>query len=277
MPLLQASDCVLLAGYDPIEMRSGWIQPWTGEAAIELAHADINHGMHASATRVIGNITSLVEQLHAALPAPVSPPVWTGGEPNTARATLDENFRSPDHWGPHMVFHTLQAQAPDKAVVTVDSGAHRILISQIWKCARPHSLLQSTCFCTMGVAVPLAIGHTIARPDTPVIAVVGDAGFDMSPGDLATLRDTRRPMAIIVLVDDALALIEKKQVLMQLPGYGVDFQPTDIPAVTRAYGGHGVSVSDQATFIRELNDVWSRDTFTVIAARIDKMEYASAF
>ncbi|MCF6231536.1 MAG: thiamine pyrophosphate-binding protein [Rhodobacteraceae bacterium] len=277
LPLLRASDCILLAGYDPIEMRSGWIQPWAGEAAIELAHADNNHGMHASATRVIGNIATLVEQLHAALPVPGSEPVWTGGEPTAARAALDQDFQTPGHWGPHEVFHTLQAQAPDHAVVTVDSGAHRILISQMWKCTRPHSLLQSTCFCTMGVAVPLAIGHAIARPDTPVIAVVGDAGFDMSPGDLATLRDANLAMAIIVLVDDALALIEKKQVLMQLPGYGVGFQPTDIPAVARAYGGHGVSVSDKATLIQELNDVWTRDTFTVIAARIDKQEYASAF
>ncbi|PCH68186.1 MAG: acetolactate synthase, partial [Rhodobacteraceae bacterium] len=142
---------------------------------------------------------------------------------------------------------------------------------------RARALLQSTAFCTMGVAVPLAIGHAIAAPDTPVTAVVGDAGFDMSPGDLATLRDARLPMAIIVLVDNALALIEKKQSLMQLPGHGVLFKPTDIPAVARAYGGHGVTVTDAESLTRELQDVWQRDTFTLIAARIDKQEYASAF
>jgi acetolactate synthase I/II/III large subunit len=281
LPLLRASDCVLLAGYDPIEMRSGWIQPWEAGAAIELSHADINHGMHGSALRVVGDIATLVETLHAALPDPGSDPdsgpVWPGGEAVAARAALKKAFAGPDHWGPHAVFRTMQEHLPRGGVVTVDSGAHRILLAQMWQASRPRGLLQSSAFCTMGVAVPLAIGHAIAARDTPVTAVVGDAGFDMSPGDLATLRDARLPMAIVVLVDDALALIEKKQVMMQLPGHGVLFAPTDIPAVARAYGGHGVAVSDAPALIRELQDVWRRDTFTVIAARIDKQEYGSAF
>ena len=275
LPLLKASDCVLLAGYDPIEMRSGWIQPWARDAAIELSHADIDHGMHASALRVVGDIAALVSQLHAALPAPA--PVWSGDEPKAARAALETAFAGPDHWGPHAVFRTMQEVLPNNGVVTIDSGAHRILLAQMWRTSRARGLLQSSAFCTMGVAVPLAIGHAIAARDTPVTAVVGDAGFDMSPGDLATLRDAGLPMAIIVLVDNALALIEKKQSLMQLPGHGVVFQPTDIPAVARAYGGHGVTVSDAQSLTRELQDVWQRDTFSVIAARIDKQEYASAF
>ncbi len=275
LPLLRASDCILLAGYDPIEMRSGWIQPWAAEAAIELCHADTQHGMHGSALRVVGDISALVSQLHDALPDPI--PCWPGGEPTAARSALKSDFADPGHWGPHQVFATLQAGVPQGGVVTVDSGAHRILISQMWQCNKPRTLLQSTAFCTMGVAVPLAIGHAIAKPEIPVVAVVGDAGFDMSPGDLATLRDTGRPMGIVVLVDDALALIEKKQTLMQLPGHGVVFQPTDIPAVARAYGGHGVSVTDKDTLVQELKEIWKRDTFTVIAARIDKQEYASAF
>jgi acetolactate synthase-1/2/3 large subunit len=284
LPLLMASDCVLLAGYDPIEMRSGWIQPWDAEAAIELSHADIDHGMYGSALRVVGDISALVSQLHDALQTalqtalPANPrPTWPDGAPQSARKSLKSAFAGPDHWGPHAVFRTMKAQLPQNAVLTVDSGAHRILLAQMWECDRPRGLLQSSAFCTMGVAVPLAIGHAIARPDTPVVAVVGDAGFDMSPGDLATLRDAGLPMAIIVLVDDSLALIEKKQTLMQLPGHGVLFAPTDIPAVARAYGGHGVAVQDAETLAQELNKVWARSTFTVIAARVDKQEYAAAF
>lgn len=279
LPLLRASDCIVLAGYDPIEMRAGWIQPWASEAAIELSHANIEHGMHGSAIRVVGDISALVAQLRVALPGDFANAdgVWADGQPDAARAALKSAFCGPGHWGPHAVFASLRAHLPTDGVVTVDSGAHRILLAQMWQCARPRTLLQSCAFCTMGVAVPLAIGHVIARPDTPVTAVVGDAGFDMSPGDLATLRDAGLPMAIIVLVDDALALIEKKQSLMQLPSAGVIFGPTDIPAVARAYGGHGASVCDVDSLKRELQDVWHRDTFTVIAARIDKQEYATAF
>jgi len=276
LPLLAGSDCVLLAGYDPIEMRAGWVQPWQGDTVIELSHADTHHGMHASGLRVVGHVGNLVSQLHMSLD-PALGPVWPDDAPARARAALKLAFKGPDDWGPHAIYRTLQETLPQGAVVTVDSGAHRILLSQMWECSRPRSLLQSTAFCTMGVAVPLAIGHAVARPGTPVAAVVGDAGFDMMVGDLATLRDLKAPVAIIVPVDDSLALIERKQTAMQLPTHGVLFQPTDIPAVARAYGGHGVAVDDAEAMARELGKAWSRDTFTVLACRIDKRGYSGAF
>ncbi|VAV89109.1 similar to acetolactate synthase large subunit [hydrothermal vent metagenome] len=279
LPLLKSSDCVLLAGYDPIEMRGGWTRPWAADSAIELSHADVCHGMHGSYLRVVGDISDLVSALHAALPDPT--PTWPDGAPQAARRALKSDFsglgQGPDHWGPHAVFRTLQAVVPEGAVITADSGAHRILLTQMWQCTRPRELLQSAAFCTMGVAVPLAIGHAIAAPETPVIAVVGDAGFDMSPGDLATLRDTGLPVIIIVLVDDSLALIEKKQKGMQLPRHGVLFPPTDIPAVARAYGGHGAEVSDARNLEKELAEARMRNTFSVICCRIDKNEYSTAF
>ena len=34
LPLLDKADCIILAGYDPIEMRTGWYDPWDPEKAI---------------------------------------------------------------------------------------------------------------------------------------------------------------------------------------------------------------------------------------------------
>lgn len=143
LPLLAASDCVLLTGYDPIEMRAGWIRPWATGAAIELSHADTNHGMHASAMRLVGDIAALVAGLHAALPNTLAnaAPVWPARAPAKARAALQSAFAGPGHRGPHAVFATLRAHLPRDGVVTVDSGAHRILLTQMWHCERPRGLL----------------------------------------------------------------------------------------------------------------------------------------
>ena len=83
------------------------------------------------------------------------------------------------------MFAALRQALPDDAVVTVDSGAHRILLSQQWTCARPRTLLQSTAFCTMNCALPLGIGAKLAAGDRPVVAVVGDGGLEMGLGELA--------------------------------------------------------------------------------------------
>ena len=48
MPLLEKSDCILLIGYDPIEMRIGWRNPWgTDKAVIEITPILRTH-RHAS-------------------------------------------------------------------------------------------------------------------------------------------------------------------------------------------------------------------------------------
>lgn len=272
LPLLATSDCVILAGYDPIEMRDGWIDPWAAENAIEIMHAPNDHGMHNSAVRLIGNVGTAI----AALAGPKGP-IWTNGDPNIAKAELAEAFAMREEWGPHQIFRTLNECIPEGGIVTVDSGAHRILLSQMWRCKRPNSLLQSSAFCTMGVAIPLAIGYKKAAPNVHVAAVVGDAGFDMTTGDLATLRDLKCPMAIVVPVDESLSLIEKKQTNMQLKTHGVTFTGTDIPAVARAYGGVSTVVNDKETLRTELELAWQRSTFTVLACPVDKAAYNGSF
>ncbi|MDN3721648.1 thiamine pyrophosphate-dependent enzyme [Roseibium salinum] len=116
---------------------------------------------------------------------------------------------------------------PADTVATADSGAHRILASQIWRCSMPRQMLQSSALCTMGCAVPLAMGHRLVDGQSPVIAFVGDAGLEMCLGELSTLRDLNIPVIICVLVDTSLALIELKQRGSQRPNVGVDFGETD--------------------------------------------------
>lgn len=122
---------------------------------------------------------------------------WPDGAPTTARAALAERFAT-HAWGPHAIVDALNEAAGDDALVTVDSGAHRILLSQKWRARRPLSLLQSAGFCTMAAALPLAIGAKLAEPDRRVIAVVGDGGIEMGIGELATLRDLALPLTIVV-------------------------------------------------------------------------------
>jgi acetolactate synthase-1/2/3 large subunit len=96
----------------------------------------------------------------------------------------------------------------------------------------------------------------------------------MTIGELATLRDLGLPLTIVCFADRSLALIELKQRRMGLPNLGVDFPGTDLPAVARAYGGHGERVEDRAALGRACRAALERDRFTLIEAVIDKSEYA---
>ena len=272
LPLLRDSDCIILAGYDPIEMRNGWIEPFDAARAIEILHADIQHGMHGAAVRFVGDVGLGVAALMPAVTRK------TGGAP-AVRAALREMFAERENWGPHQVFATVLEALPESGIATADSGAHRILLSQMWRSKMPQTLLQSTCFCTMGIALPLAMGYAhAAGPEGPkVVAFVGDAGFEMVIGELATARDMAINLTVIVLVDEALSLIDLKQSRSTLPQLGVNFGATDIVAVAKAYGGASEWVTDKKELIGATNRAFMNDGFSVLACRIDKSEYAGAF
>ena len=275
-PLIAAADLIILAGYDPIEMRQGWRQPWPADkSVIECVAEAMQHGMHSATICHEGPVPLALDMLATARPAGE---VWPEGEPARVRSELAQAFAPPGDraWGPHQVFAIMREVAPQATVASADSGAHRILLSQMWRCEGPRLLLQSSGFCTMGGALPLAAGHALVT-GRHTLCFVGDAGLEMVLGELASLRDLALPVVVVVLVDRALALIELKQRAMRLPRHAVDFGATDFAAVATALGGHGVSVTSADDLRQAAMAAFARPGFTVIAAGIGDRAYDGAF
>ncbi|MCP4181762.1 MAG: thiamine pyrophosphate-binding protein [Hyphomicrobiales bacterium] len=287
LPLLAQSDCIILAGYDPIEMRSGWIEPWDAANAIDLVHADIQHGMHGADVRFVGDVAGSLAQLSkpsSSDDAALVSQSWPDGEIDKAGSELEKLFDDRDDWGPHQVFATTRKILPDTGIATIDSGAHRILLSQMWKCSSPHTLLQSTAFCTMGISLPLAIGYAKTKTSQRgsqrvpnVVVFVGDAGLEMVIGELATIRDLGLAIVIVVLVDRSLSLIDLKQSRSNLPNLGVDFGATDFVSVANAYGGNAQWIDNKESLEKALTESFDSDRFTLLACNIDKRDYLNAF
>ena len=270
-PLFRSADLVLLVGYDPIEMRAGWLEPFGADTrVIELTQQLADHGMHACHVRLDGPLPALVQAL-----AGPGGAIWADGEIAAAKARLAAAFAVPAEWGPHSVFAALQANLPADGIVTIDSGAHRILLAQMWRAARPLQLLQSAGWCTMGSAIPLAIGAKIHAPHKAVVAVLGDGGLEMTLGELGTLRDQGLPVVVLVVQDESLALIELKQAQAGLARHGVAMGATRYDEVARAFGGHGVNVRSRAELDGALQAAFARRScFSLIACQIARGAYA---
>lgn len=270
LPVLSEADLVICAGYDPIEMRTGWRDPWDPTRAIAFTSVPDSQYMH----HVSAAWTCDIGLGLAALAADQSPrPVWSDGTPDRARTAHAEAFAAPPGWGPSEALHILNRLKPAEIVTTVDSGAHRILLSQVWTCEAARSLLQSTGLCTMGCALPLAIGHRIGAPERPVMAVMGDGCLDMVLGELATLRDVGLPVIVVVLNDASLALIELKQRRDGKQNAGVDFGHTDYAAVATAIGVNGTAVSDGAALEDAMRAALDATGPTLIDVRIPRRAY----
>ena len=275
LPLVRNSDLKILAGYDPIEMRSGWINPWDKcDRVIEFSSVGNSHFMHQSSLSFTCNVGEGLKSLKEGF----SPKkIWIKDEPKNTRLKLKSIFSVDEFWGPAAVIDVVRKFLPRDGVATVDSGAHRILLNHIWECYAPRSLLQSTGLCTMGCALPLAIGFKFKELQRPVVSFVGDAGMEMVLGELATLRDLKLPIVIIVFVDHSLALIELKQRKNKLSNQGVDFGITDFPSVAEALGGYGSWIESREQLNESLKGAFERKNFTLLACKIGEKAYDDRF
>ena len=272
VPFVQSADLILCVGYDPVEMRPGWRNVWSPAThnVIDITPMPNHHYMHQSSLNFITDCAATLQ----ALGADQTPQdTWQNGEVAQVRADLAADFPSDPEWGPAAVIDTCRTVMPRNTLASVDSGAHRILLSQMWHTYGPRDLMQSSALCTVGCAIPLAIGAKLASPDLPVICFTGDAGFLMAPGDLATAAELGIKPIIVVFVDASLALIEKKQRERQLTNHGVDFGMHDFAAMGRAFGGAGVTVRTREELTQALQGAQTADTFTVIAAVIERGAY----
>jgi acetolactate synthase-1/2/3 large subunit len=275
LPLAHKADLVLMIGYDPIEMRLGWLDFVADQTQlVDISRTAPDHAMHHAGTWLSADPRRMLLALNSLLTEQRS---WSGGEPAEARARLGGIFSSKDAWGPHAIVDHLNEAAGVDGLVTVDSGAHRILLSQKWIAAKPFTLLQSAGFCTMNAALPLAIGAKVADPSRRVFAVMGDGGLEMGIGELATVRDLGLPFTIVLFQDRSLALIALKQASAGLASAGVTLGETDFAAIACGFGGYGANVETINDFRNELESARARPGFSLIACRFDASAYDDAF
>ncbi len=275
LPLVAQADVILAIGYDPVEMRAGWQNPWDPQRqiVIDVTAEPNHHYMHQSSHNFIGDCIETV----AAMLSDDALAGWPDDSVSQTQNALAQAFPKGDTWGPAQAISICQDVLPADTLATADSGAHRILLSQMWRCTFPRALTQSSGFCTMGCALPLAMGAQIVEPDRTVVSFSGDAGFLMVAGELATAAENNLKTIFVVFVDASLALIELKQRGRQLKNVGVDMARSDVAAIGRAFGGNGVSVSTADGLKAALGDAQKADTFTVIGVEIDKQAYDNAF
>ncbi|MGE4221265.1 MAG: thiamine pyrophosphate-binding protein [Alphaproteobacteria bacterium] len=274
MRIVKAADLILPIGFDPIELRDAWLDAWDhARPCITIDRGVQTHRIFPTGTQAVGDIAAILGQL---MPATARTASWPAAFVDDFRSKVAHILRprTPAHGiSPAALFRAVSDRATPDWVMTVDVGAHRILASHAIQCQSPGQLVQSNGLCCMGYAVPAAIGAKLACPERPVVALVGDGCMQMSLGELAVAAERQLPMVVVVLNDQALALIKLKQSKMQMEPRAVDFGATRFDKVAEGLGAAGVRVETQAEFEAALEAALASNRLTVIDAVVDPSEY----
>ncbi|MCM1090488.1 MAG: biosynthetic-type acetolactate synthase large subunit [Butyrivibrio sp.] len=140
---------------------------------------------------------------------------------NEYRVTMEaKRTPNPDYVDPAAFITMLSEKMQEDAIYVADVGQN-----QIWSCGyhivKKGKFLTSGGMGTMGYSIPAAMGAKIAAPDKQVIAVCGDGSFQMSMMELATMRQHKVPVKIIVLKNNYLGMVREYQHYTYKDNYSV--------------------------------------------------------
>ena len=185
---------------------------------------------------VIGNAKSVLSQL-IKLVGPLDTKDWLIVL-NRYKRLYPLQYRKQGGLKMQHVLDEISKITKGNAIFTTDVGQHQMWAAQFIKTTLPNSWLSSGGAGTMGFGFPAAIGAQLASPNTPVIALVGDGGFQMTLYELSTIAIHNLPVKIIILDNKYLGMVRQWQELFfdnRLSGVDLEGNP-DFVKLAESYG-----------------------------------------
>jgi acetolactate synthase-1/2/3 large subunit len=196
---------------------------------------------------VIGNLADTIPTFHAEV-RKASLPDWSGWRAvacGAERAELDPRGLAQ----PTMRFlDELFSRLPQDNVIIADVGQHQMWAAQRYRSSSPRGFITSGGLGAMGFALPAAVGVQLAKPDTCVLCVSGDGGFQMNIQELATVHRLGLPIKMVIVDNKYLGMVRQWQQLFYERNYAeTDLSDNpDFVEIAKAYKIHGWRLNEAA-------------------------------
>ncbi|MBK9713956.1 MAG: pyruvate oxidase [Kouleothrix sp.] len=190
------------------------------------------------------------------------------------RGLMDERGTRMDMpMKPQVVTYQLDKLLDDDAIVTADSGTIATWAARYIQVRGRMQFSLSGNLATMANGLPYSIGAAVAYPGRQVVAIVGDGGFTMLMGEVATLVKYKLPVKIIIVKNNVLGQIKWEQIVFEgNPEYGVELHPIDFAAYAIACGAAGFTLDDPQQAESVLRQALAHPGPAVIQAVVDPNE-----
>ena len=122
----------------------------------------------------------------------------------------------------------------------------------------------STGFGTLGYGLPAAFGAKLAKPERPVVSLIGDGAIQFTIGELATGVELGLPVPILIWNNRGYGEIKKYMVEREIPTIGVDIYTPDFQTIARGFGCHALLLESLAQLSDALRQAVTAERPTVI-------------
>jgi pyruvate dehydrogenase (quinone) len=174
---------------------------------------------------------------------------------------------------PQVAAHALNRFLAEDAIIAADCGTVTTWAARHLQIRGRMLFSASGSLATMANGLPYAIAAAVAYPGRQVVAVLGDGGFTMLMGELATIAKYRLPIKILIFKNNSFGEIKWEQIAMEgNPSFGVDLQPLDFAGIARACGIAGYAFDHPSQAEPVLAAAFAHDGPAVVEATVDPNE-----
>lgn len=185
---------------------------------------------------------------------------------------LQARVRSVDEQAPirpEYLTKLVSDQAEPDAVFTVDTGTPVIWAARFIQAMPQRRVIGSFKHGSMACALAMSIGAKAHSPSRQVIALCGDGGLSMLPGDLLTLLQENLAVKILVYNNSSLDFVALEQELGGMPHMGTALPGTNYAAIARAMGLTAYRVETPGNLPAAVHDWLSTRTPALLDVVID--------
>ncbi|MGY6644940.1 MAG: thiamine pyrophosphate-binding protein [Salinarimonas sp.] len=179
---------------------------------------------------------------------------------------------------PERVVATLKKILPETATLVSDPGTTCPYLSAYFTLPRPgRHFITNRAHGALGYSLSASLGAWYGRPDSKVVALMGDGSFGFTAGELETICRARAPITFVVMSNSAYGWIKASQKADKGSRYyNVDFGRTDHAAVAAAYGVKSWRVERPEDLERVLREAVETDGPTLVDIIAQPLEEAAA-
>lgn len=249
--LLESSDLIVVMGCKLGQSSTGGYElKLPADRLIHVdASGDVLGANYPASLNVVADVGAVIEAILASNPSHSD---WTETEIVSWRGRISviaSGLAEPRVAGTRAgdaksFFETLRRALPRDTILVLDSGLHQILARRHYRVFAPCGLLVPTNFQSMGFGISTAIGAKLAKPQRPVVALIGDGGFAMMGLELLTAVREGIQLIVIVFVDGALGQIRAQQLEAYGAAQAVTLENPDFSLFAESVGARYRRVGD---------------------------------
>ncbi len=275
--MLKEADLIITVGLD------GWdiIRPYKSKVPIiSIDDADVNdRTFQPVSVGLKGNMAETLNSLQNLLGERGTDLGWL----KKARDCFDKihnfelgissEYRESSGIAPQAVYKEIRKVVPEETIIAADAGAHKSLASQAWLTNLPLKYFVSNGLSPMGFSLGAAMGAKMALPKAPVISFVGDGGFLMYAGELATWKRLDIAMIQVIMVDNGLTQVKSKQLKKGYNTESTSFEKIDYKKIVESFGIDAIEVHSVPELVDGIKKALKLDKPVSIIVKLDGSEY----